>query len=171
MKSQVVKSPLTPSHLQLVYQYCIQRAKQPSAPDTQVPGTASYYNDAMMKALHLMLLDSMEHNTGLKLWPTYAYWRFYKYGDILVKHTDRPSCEVSGSLHVGHEGEDWYIHIIDGTEQKMLLEPGEMLLYDGPKMPHWRDEYRGGRYAQAFFHYVDKNGPNAQWKYDKNETY
>jgi len=51
------------------------------------------------------------------------------------------------------------------------VKPGEMALYNGPKWPHWRDEYKGGRYAQAFFHYVDKNGPNADWKYDKHETY
>jgi len=172
MKVQKIKTTLTPEVLIVLYNYCIQKAKEPYEQDTQMPGTPAWYGDAMMKALQLLLLKTMEKNTGLELWPTYTYWRFYKYGDELVKHTDRPSCEISATFHIGHEGNDWTIFIDDGEGIKeFLLKPGEMALYNGPKWPHWRDEYKGGRYAQAFFHYVDKNGPNADWKYDKHETY
>ena len=37
----------------------------------------------------------MQKETGLQLIPTYSYARIYKKGDILKRHKDRPSCEIS----------------------------------------------------------------------------
>jgi predicted 2-oxoglutarate/Fe(II)-dependent dioxygenase YbiX len=34
---------------------------------------------------------------------------------------------------------------------------------------HWRKEYKGKWLAQVFLHYVDAEGPNAEWKYDKRQ--
>jgi hypothetical protein len=45
----------------------------------------------------------------LKLNPTYAYARIYKKGDILHRHKDRFSCEISTTLNLG--GDDWPIFI------------------------------------------------------------
>jgi PKHD-type hydroxylase len=36
---------------------------------------------------------------------------------------------------------------------------------------HWREPYFEGKWqAQVFLHYVDQNGPHAEWKYDKRES-
>ncbi|MGA7235113.1 MAG: hypothetical protein WBY44_05520, partial [Bryobacteraceae bacterium] len=32
---------------------------------------------------------------------------------------------------------------------------------------HWREPFAGNHLAQVFLHYVDQNGPNTEWKYDK----
>jgi hypothetical protein len=37
----------------------------------------------------------MEKHTKLKLIPTYSYARIYKKGDVLHRHKDRFSCEIS----------------------------------------------------------------------------
>jgi hypothetical protein len=34
---------------------------------------------------------------------------------------------------------------------------------------HWREEFKGTWQAQVFLHYVDQNGPHAEWKHDKRE--
>jgi len=171
MNSLVVDSGLTKGEVDLIYAYCIQKAKEPHDFDKQVSGTPSYANDAMMKALHYKLHNTMEKLTELKLFKTYNYWRMYKFGDVLPRHTDRPSCEISTTLHVGHEGEDWSIFIIDDKEREVILKPGEMLVYEGCIQPHWREEYKGGRYAQCFLHFVNADGPNKEWKFDKHEAY
>ena len=44
----------------------------------------------------------MREITGLNLKPTYSYWRLYKTGDVLKRHKDRPSCEVSTTLCLGY---------------------------------------------------------------------
>ena len=70
--------------------------------DAQVPGTYSCYSDPMMETLLLQGLQGMRKITGLNLAPTYSYWRLYKTGDVLKRHKDRPSCEVSTTLCLGY---------------------------------------------------------------------
>ena len=43
----------------------------------------------------------MQQETGLELLPTYSYARIYKKGDILKRHKDRPSCEISATINLG----------------------------------------------------------------------
>ena len=47
------------------------------------------------------------------------------------------------------------------------LNPGDGLIYRGCDCYHWREPFAGNHLAQVFLHYVDQNGPNKEWKYDK----
>ena len=123
----------------------------------------------------------MAKETGLNLVPTYSYARIYKKGDELKRHKDRPSCEISTTLNLG--GDPWPI-FIDGTGAdsvideyknihkhnapkgtKVLLEVGDMLVYSGCELEHWREPFEGSVCGQVFLHYNHVNGPFA----DKNK--
>lgn len=41
------------------------------------------------------LLPRAEELSGLKLFPTYSYFRVYHRGHVLPKHTNRQACEIS----------------------------------------------------------------------------
>ena len=69
--------------------------------DAQIPNTYSHYADPVMETLLVKVLPKMQEETGLKLIPTYSYARAYKKGDELKKHKDRPSCEISTTIHLG----------------------------------------------------------------------
>ena len=69
--------------------------------DQQVPNTYSHYADLAMETLLEKVKPVMEKHTGLKLSPTYSYARIYKKGDILARHKDRYSCEISTTLNLG----------------------------------------------------------------------
>ena len=86
--------------------------------DNQVPNTYSCYADPVMETLMMKVLPVMKKETGLDLIPTYSYSRLYKKGDILHRHKDRPSCEISTTLHLG--GDPWPI-FIDGTGADNIL--------------------------------------------------
>jgi hypothetical protein len=148
--------------------------------DKQVPNTFSCYADFAMETLMMKVRPKMQQETGLQLIPTYSYARIYKNGDILKRHKDRPSCEISCTLNLG--GDPWPI-FIDGTgannvineEQnlikpnapegtKVLLEVGDMLVYSGCELEHWREPFEGKNCGQVFLHYNHVNGPFA----DKN---
>ena len=148
--------------------------------DEQVPNTYSHYADIAMETLLMRTLPVMEKKTGLKLNPTYSYARIYKKGDILRRHKDRPSCEISTTLNLG--GDPWPI-FIDGTGAdsvvdeykqihkpnapegtKVLLDVGDMLVYSGCDLEHWREPFEGDVCGQVFLHYNHVNGPFA----DKN---
>jgi PKHD-type hydroxylase len=48
---------------------------------------------------------------------------------------------------------------------------GDAVMYRGMDKYHWREPYTEGKWqAQVFVHYVDQNGPHAEWKYDKRES-
>ena len=77
--------------------------------DEQVPNTYSHYADVAMETLLLRTLPIMEKHTKLKLNPTYSYARIYKHGDVLKRHKDRFSCEISTTLNLG--GDSWPIYL------------------------------------------------------------
>jgi hypothetical protein len=117
----------------------------------------------------------MERLTGLKLNPTYAYARIYKMGDVLHRHKDRFSCEISTTMNLG--GDEWPIYLeakknvgipddgfpskTDNKGQKVVLKPGDMLVYKGMILEHWREAFIGKDCAQVFLHYNDQSSPGA----------
>jgi hypothetical protein len=140
--------------------------------DEQVPGTPSAYADPAMEMLLEDLRPRVERATGLSLFPTYAYFRVYKQGDVLECHRDRPSCEISMTLNLGCRPDDpWPIFIEGPTGTASIsLRPGDALIYRGCDCDHWREAFIGEHAAQVFLHYVDENGPNAEWKFDKRPS-
>ena len=125
--------------------------------DHQVPNTYSHYADPVMETLLMKVLPVMQKEIDLKLVPTYSYARIYKHGDILHKHKDRPSCEISTTIHLG--GDKWSI-FVEGTE--VLLDVGDMLVYSGCELEHWREPFEGNVCVQTFLHYNHVNGPFAE---------
>jgi|TARA_R110002020_G_scaffold5671_2_gene23325 hypothetical protein len=133
--------------------------------DPQVPNTYSHYADTVMETLLQKVQPLMEKCTGLKLSPTYSYARIYKRGDILVRHKDRFSCEISTTLNLG--GNPWPLYLEPSGRKgqagiKVDLEPGDMLIYSGCDLEHWREEFRGENCVQVFLHYNKKSSKLAK---------
>jgi hypothetical protein len=121
--------------------------------DIQVPGAFSLYADVAMEILLLNIKPKVEKISGLKLHENYSYSRLYKKGNVLKKHKDRFSCEISTTLNLG--GDKWpiYIETNKGKEIEVNLKPGDMLLYKGNNLSHWRNPLQGIRCGQVFLHY------------------
>jgi hypothetical protein len=124
--------------------------------DKQVPETYSHYSDIVMETLLVKLLPIMEKETELKLNSNYSYARIYKKGDILKRHKDRFSCEISTTLNLG--GDLWSIYLEPSGKEnlkgiKVDLKQGDMLVYKGNELEHWREEFKGENCAQVFLHY------------------
>ena len=142
--------------------------------DQQIPNTYACYADFVMETLMMKVLPKMQQETGLQLVPTYSYARAYKKGDILKRHKDRPSCEISTTLNLG--GDPWSIfidetgsdNVIDEyknihkpnapTGTRVDLEIGDMLVYSGCDLEHWREPFEGDVCGQVFLHYNNVNG-------------
>ena len=139
--------------------------------DTQVPETYSHYSDIVMETLLQNLQLRMEEETELKLIPTYSYARIDKKGDVLKRHKDRYSCEISTTMNLG--GDEWPIYLEPSGEKdkegiKIVMDPGDMLVYKGCDVEHWREEFIGENCGQVFLHYNDASDPKAEEnKYDR----
>lgn len=137
--------------------------------DLQVPGSYSHYGDVAMDTLLLKMKPIMEKNTGLKLVETYSYARIYKNGDVLKRHKDRPSCEISCTLNLG--GDIWPIFIEPSGKEgkkgiKVNLRQGDMLIYRGDELEHWREPFDKKECVQVFLHFNDINS-----KYKNSNKY
>src|SRR5579862_28574 len=140
--------------------------------DRQVPHTPAAYGDPAFDGLLEYLRPQIEQRSSVALYPTYSYFRLYKRGDVLKRHRDRPACEISISLNLGQTPDDpWPIYVEkDGEPYRALLSPGDALLYRGIDCFHWREAYAGTRLVQVFLHYVDRNGPHANQKFDGRQS-
>ena len=133
--------------------------------DGQIPHTYSHYSDIAMETLMLKCQAMMEKTTGLKLTPAYTFARIYKHGDILKRHKDRFSCEISTTMNLA--GDPWSIYLEPSGKEglkgiKVDLKPGDMLVYSGCELEHWRNKFKGKEHIQVFLHYNNKKTPGAK---------
>ena len=131
----------------------------------QIPNTYSCYSDIAMETLLLKCQPVMEKATGLKLYPAYTYARIYKKGDELKRHKDRFSCEISTTMNLS--GDDWPIYLEPSGKEDMKgikvdLKPGDMLVYYGCELEHWREKFKGEECIQVFLHYNNRKTPGAK---------
>jgi len=138
--------------------------------DQQIPETYSHYSDIVMETLLQKVKPIMEKESGVKLTETYSYARIYKKGDELKRHKDRYSCEISTTMNLG--GDDWSIFLEPSGEEgkdgiEVKLKAGDMLMYRGCELEHWRKPFEGKGCGQVFLHYNDTKGKDAKTnKYD-----
>lgn len=123
----------------------------------------SIYGSTITESLLLTVQPFVEEAFGVKVYPTYSFCRIYWTGSDMVKHIDRPACEYSVSLCVSTDPEPWGIWF-EGEE--LILNPGDMVVYKGMEVEHWRTTYSGKEQYQIFLHYVNQNGPHANQKFD-----
>ena len=131
----------------------------------QIPNTYAHYANIAMETLMLKCLPWMEKATGLKLYPAYTYARIYKKGDELKRHKDRFSCEISTTMNLG--GDDWPIYLEPSGKEgmkgiKVDLKPGDMLVYRGCELEHWREKFKGKECIQVFLHYNNRKTPGSK---------
>ena len=145
--------------------------------DEQIPETYCQYSNIAMETLMLKCQPEMEKVTGLKLDPNYTYARIYKKGDELKRHKDRFSCEISTTMNLA--GDDWPIYlepnpkkggikpgvgyVSDNTKGvKVDLKQGDMLVYSGCELEHWRNKFKGKECVQVFLHYNNRKTVGAK---------
>ena len=167
-----------------LYKHGIIKDKEPNQlfgtwKDPQIPNTFSTYGDWAIETLLMKLLPLMCKVTGLNLIPSYGYGRIYEKGDELVRHKDRKSCEISYTVNLG--GDPWEIFVDPSGKTSVkknishskvilkknprkgvavLLKPGDMMIYRGGDIEHWRKPFKGSLSAQAFGHYNNEDGPH-----------
>jgi hypothetical protein len=135
--------------------------------DNQVDNAFAIYGDVAMETLLVMLKPSIEKILKIDLIPTYAYARHYDFGSELKRHKDRMSCDYSVTLNLG--GDVWPIFLEPDPKKgksiknkyipskskgkKVNLKQGDLIIYRGCLIEHWREPFKGNYCTQVFLHY------------------
>jgi len=163
---KVLKNFFNKNELKILQTYCKKILLKPSAILSQrnEPSFAiAFSNDQLMLSISDNKKELLEKETGLKLLPSYTFWRWYGFGSYLKDHRDRPACEISITACI-FKTHDWPLTIssnkLKTKTTKVELNIGDALLYLGTEDLHGRvGRYKGDGLAQVFMHYVDKDGP------------
>jgi|TARA_X000000950_G_scaffold106430_1_gene134026 hypothetical protein len=139
--------------------------------DHQAPNSASCFNFHPTIELLCNKTSIVSELIGETVLPTYSYSRIYRTDSVLKRHTDRPSCEISLTVHLGGD-KPWAICIETPEKENKCfsLNPGDAMLYLGCVAPHWRDRFEGDHYVQTFLHYVRSRGLYGRTYFDKIPT-
>lgn len=142
----------------------------------------------LITGLHWGLTSTMSEVSRKRLLPTYCYFRTYQKGDICTVHSDRVACEHSlsmalsysddivwgldiGARHYDPDMDEGIPPMPDFGEESFAsvrLLPGDALIYKGVNRRHGRTTPNPNRWsAHIFMHWIDANGPYAEWKFDK----
>jgi len=153
-----------------------------STPEEQRGKSHGAYNFPPAVGLQTYLKEKLNSVLDLKLKETYTYSRKYVRGASLSSHTDRPSCEVSVTFPLDYKSDDntpWKIWLnnegnwvncrFDGGQKfikentqdihrgkSISLELGDLLLYQGPNIPHWRNTFMGDYSYHMFIHFYNE---------------
>jgi hypothetical protein len=143
------------------------RSTQPPA-DDQVENAPAVYNFLPLVELLCLTASVLSGVVAEPLLPTYCYARAYRHGNMLPRHRDRETCEISLSLNLGGDAV-WplFVQKPNGEEVAVNLAPGDGLMYLGCVADHWREPFQGTRCTQAFFHYVRSRGPYGYLYFDR----
>ena len=187
----LVKEIIPPALVEIANQYTLMKVRTgQGGVDTQVPGTPSFYGDTLMETIQMAITTRIENLIGKRIFPTYSYFRVYKNGDDLPPHIDRPPSEFGVTLCLGYNYSNidnsnyrWKIYMdnkMDYRRNEMKarkkadltegvgvdLNPGDCVIYHGCEVRHWRHAFEGKSQSQAFFMFVDQDGPYAKYRYD-----
>lgn len=152
-------------------------------------------------ALNRYLCDKLRGVLDIDIRETYSYTRKYDRGAYLSSHRDRPACEISTTVCLDYQTDDgkpwviwvdnsknWVDHDVTKTMQEQTqgipnrqrksipisLEVGDVLVYQGPNVAHWRDYLIGDYSYHIFCHFFNAEGmfsrhPKNRWPgEDKN---
>jgi hypothetical protein len=143
--------------------------------DIQAPFSFAFYGDLLMDTILDGSTKTLSNISGINLLPTYTYTRLYGKHDELIIHRDRPSCEISATLALGFpENQEinpiYFSRNEDKSDAiKIDLNLGDLCLYKGCELYHWRPKFTQDWYLQSFLHYVDANGKFKDNVYDGRE--
>ena len=100
-------------------------------PDEQVPYAPAMHNHCTFVELLSSKTSKVSKFVGRVL-PSYCYTRVYTNKSVLESHVDRPSCEVSLTVHLDSD-KQWEFCIEDktGKVNKIILNRGDAVLYSG----------------------------------------
>jgi hypothetical protein len=125
--------------------------------DRQIKHSFSYYAPLCFEILFPRVTPKCEEILNKKLIPSFSYARILYEGAEMEKHVDRASATISTTItfEIDKDPYDIWITDLEGNDVALKMYPGDMCLFDGGKLVHWRDTYTGKKHIQAQLHFAN----------------
>ena len=132
--------------------------------DGNVHKSFSWYAPLCFESLaDTLIKDIIEKKIREKLYVTYSYGRISYNGAILPKHIDRDESEYAVSCLIDTD-RNWPIYFkVNGKDKKLKQEIGDIVIYKGTELEHWRSPFLGTEQIGAFMFYVSEKNKHLKW--------
>jgi len=139
--------------------------------DGMITKSYSEYSPVFTDNILIAIHPKIEQHLDLQLYPVCGYARIYYKHSSMYRHKDREACEYSITFPIKQDDGPWDIWLKnkDNIDVEVKLELGDILIYKGCELPHWRFPLEGNEHYQIMLHYVNANGPFKHRKYDNKE--
>ncbi len=176
----VLKNALSPEFLTLLTDYAL--LKSTVSPNRYRRGDAlrqvhREYGDPLMEIFLKRLTPLVEKAIGKPLWPTLSFYYVYGNGQKLMPHRDRSSCQIVAGLCIGADeafkaqSGTWPLYFnLNGKSVAHAVEYGDLVIFRGHTVEHWRETFSGAWFISAIFGFVEQEGPFAYQKYDQRQA-
>jgi len=128
------------------------------------------YGIICFDSLLIFLKEKIEDIVGEKLLPLHSGARIMYNGAFMVPHKDKDKYDFVCTICIEEDEKFPYPLCLEDYNQKTVkinIHPGDMLIYDGCMLNHWREKYEGKRHIQTFISYAIDNQSNKHLIYDK----
>lgn len=128
-----------------------------------IPSSLIPLSEALRQRIHNAMKPLLEDWCGETLAPTYVYGiREYHRGALLKNHRDRLETHIiSVIINVAQSvDEDWPLYIEDNSYRihQVVLQPGQVIFYEGARLTHGRPSpLVGDSFANIFCHFKPVN--------------
>jgi alkylated DNA repair dioxygenase AlkB len=107
------------------------------------------------------LKSKIEELAFEKIQEEFTYGRLYFKGEVMVPHKDKYRCKYNCSVTLDFpQGDPWPLYLYSNETQEIQsikLNRGDLLLFKGSELLHWRNEFKENPWqTQAFWFYNDK---------------
>lgn len=140
-----------------------------TATPSKYANRSNYYGCKLFNALLVSLLPVIEDVIGEPLWPTFSFARVYRTGSSLEPHVDRAACEITATITIATSvRHPWplFLRTKAGAVLGMAARSGDLVLFSGAELTHWRERFEGDQQLQVFLHYVRQNGEFSHLRFD-----
>lgn len=149
--------------------YALMKRQHPGYYEEEAAGAARCrYGDVMGESLLRHLQPKAEAQTGLQLLPCHASLCIYPAGARMERRVDEPQREVSALLGLGdHASGSWPVWFDEDAGDKPVdLAPCDLLIYRGPRLPHWREPLVTDNRVEVALHFVTAGGEFINYRFD-----
>jgi hypothetical protein len=128
-----------------------------------------YYGYRTFERKLVEFIPKIEEIVKVKLTPTYSFGIIYHNNSLFERHIDRPCCEYTATICLKYDTMPWILWLEPPGYPPIpiSLNNGDMLIFNGNEIPHWREKYNYSEHIQLLLHYVEKDGKYEKYKYDE----
>lgn len=170
---ELVPAVVSADHLDGIFnQLCLLSATGRLLGSDEDPSTQIFYAPLALEALFPRVSAAVSDAIGEEVLPAFSFLWLYKRQAGIHRHVDRDSAEIVASITIASDSPNgWPIGFCPagGSDFYIQSERGDLVIFEGHSVHHWREPLNADWHLQAIFNFVRAKGSYSKFRFDGRE--